>query len=57
MTTKDTKAPRKRRFISKANLLRELNAVTTGYGLNSSSTVGDLENAIKASIVDEAMSK
>lgn len=57
MTTKDTKTARKRRLISKANLLRELNAVVSEYKLDSSSTVGELVDSIKEDIVVEAMAK
>ena len=57
MTTKDTKAPKKRRSISKANLLRELKVVVAECELDADSNIGQLVDAIKEDIVAEAMSR
>ena len=51
----DTKAPRKRRSISKANLLKEINKVVAEYDLGETDEIGSLVDAIKNSIVADAM--
>lgn len=56
MTTKESsKAPKKRRSVSKARLFKELNATINGYGLKETDTIETLMEAIKDDIVTEAL--
>jgi hypothetical protein len=52
---KKTTGPR--RGVSKARLLKELRLIMSEYGLGADQPIGALDDAIQASIVDEAMAK